>query len=183
MSTPESDPDLKKLVALTRSFDRAAAAKLPRGKLPVRVAEGGQWLYREAPIAREGLVQLLADALVCIDGRYFLHTWEQLLAIQVDDTPFTIIDYEREQEGQAFVLVSDRGHRVALDERTTLQLVSLPDGSQMTPCVDVGEGLMARLSRSTFYRLTELAHEGRHEGRPALLLDSGASSQLLGYLE
>ncbi len=149
----------------------------------MRVTTDGRWLYRGEPIVRAGLLQLLADALVVVDGRYFLHTWEQLLAIEVDDTPFAIVDFESGPQGDCLVLLSDRGHRVMLGDQASLSLVALPDSGQSTPCVDVGEGLLARLSRSCYYRLVELAHEGSHAQRPALLLASAGSEQVLGYLD
>ena len=181
--SPGSSSDLKELLTPSLELDLTWAAGLPRGKLPLRVTADGRWLYRDTAIERPGLLRLLADALLWMDGRHYLLAPEQLLAIEVEDTPFFIVSFERDEARDGLVLVSDREHRVVLDERHSLTLQALPNEAQQTPCIEVKEGLWARLSRSCYYQLVELANEGVYKQRPALLLASAGSEQLLGYLD
>ena len=180
---PDPDSELQTLLGQGPALAPDSAARLPRGRLPLRITADWQWLYQGSPIERPGLLQLLASALLFIDGRYFLQAPEQLLAIDVDDTPFSIVDFEFETNTGELVLVSDRGHQVAPGEHYPLRLLALPGNSQSTPCIDLGAGLLARISRGCYYRLVELAGEGSHAQRPALLLDANGVRHLLGYLD
>lgn len=148
-----------------RPFDvEARLAELCRGSCPVqfsmRIAADGSWHYQGSVIPRAELVKLFATALHrSTDGRFWLVTPLEAGAVEVEDVPFTITALECRDPGpdQVIRLCTNLDAWLSLDPAHPLVLRSPPQGGPPAPYVTLRPGFEARLLRSVFYELVELA--------------------------
>src|SRR5713101_7216719 len=131
------------------------------GDLDMRIARDGAWFYRGSAINRMPLVKLFASVLRREpDGLYWLVTPAERGRVTVEDVPFIAVAVDREGEGRDQNLI----FRTNLDEIVTagpdhkLRVETADDGTP-APYILVRPGLEARLVRSVFYALVELAGE------------------------
>src|SRR5690606_31438333 len=85
------------------------------------------------------------------------------MRIRVADVPFVAVDAEAAGVGddQVIVLTLNTGRRIPLDD--THPLVIRGDRDAPRPYVELENGLAARVGRSLYYRLVELAVERQGE--------------------
>ena len=159
---PYDAPDLAKL-NLADIAKLVAERKLPpveswdpenTGDSEMRIAADGKWYHQDGEITRPAMVRAFSSLLRRdADGSYWLVTPQQKLSIHVDDTPFVAVEIQSEREGAqrslAFRLNSDdlvvAGPEHAIELRNDL------------PYLHVRNGLWAKLSRSAYYELAEIA--------------------------
>lgn len=129
------------------------------GDFQMRIARDGTWYYQGTPIRRLELVKLFATVLRRgPDGRYWLVTPVEQGLIEVGDVPFVAVELRGEGEGprQCLSLRTNLDHWVPVDEAHPLEMRPQPDGAT-APYIRVRDSLDARVSRSVFYHLVELA--------------------------
>jgi hypothetical protein len=129
------------------------------GDFQMRIARDGTWYYQGTPIRRPELVRLFATVLRRgPDGRYWLVTPVEQGLIEVEDVPFVAVELcgEGEGDGQRLSLRTNLDQWVPVDEAHPLTMRPQPDGAA-APYVRVRDSLDARISRSVFYHLVELA--------------------------
>jgi len=149
----------------------SAATLPPERDLQLRIASDGEWLYRDSPIRRPELVKLFASVLRREpDGSHWLVTPVERGRVEVDDAPFVVVELRREGEGaaQRLRLRTNLDEWVTLGPQHPLRLrrpAAVVADSGPAPYVEVRAGLEARLARSVYYELVELAEERRVEGR------------------
>lgn len=153
----------------------AIAARLEAGKLPpvhlwnppfcgeidMRIARDGTWYYQGGPIGRKRMVRLFSTVLRRDeDGRYYLVTPAEKLAIQVDDAPFVAVEMTVHGKGREQVLTfrTNVDDEVMAGPDHPIRVVTAPDG-EPSPYVHVRARLEALIARSVFYDLVELAEE------------------------
>ena len=136
------------------------------GDLDMRIAADGTWFYLGTPIGRPALVRLFASVLKREEGRYFLVTPVEKVAIRVDDAPFLAVEMQNEQ--------SERGHRL-LRFRTNVDDVVRCDADHrlrfepeagtggLRPYLHVRRDLWAKVTRALFFDLVAIG-EVREEG-------------------
>ena len=138
--------------------------------LGLRIAGDGTWLYRGSPIQRLELVKLFATVLRREADGYWLVTPVERGRIAVEDAPFVAVELEQSGEGAAQKLRL----RTNLDEWVTIGpahplRLGRPSGvvadSGPAPYVEVRGGLEARVARSVYYELMNLAEEQLVDGR------------------
>jgi len=133
------------------------------GDSEMRITRDGSWFHQGSPIAREAMVRLFSTILRREDdGRYVLVTPAEKLDIEVEDVPFMAVEVKSEGEGKsrrmAFRL--NTADLVVAGPENALRFEDTPDGP--APYLHVRGGMEARLVRSVFYELAELAlAEGR----------------------
>ena len=147
------------------------------GTIDIRIAANGEWFHEGAPIRRLAIVKLFATVLRLDDGAYYLVTPAEKLRITVEDAPFLAIGMESNGAGSAQrvlfntnvgdAVVADAAHPITVEER----------GGQPRPYVEVRRGLRALITRSMFYHLAELTHQGPDGD---ISLWSGGSLFILG---
>lgn len=122
----------------------------------MRIDTAGQWLYQGSPIERPAMVRafstlLLRDAA----GQHWLMTPQCRQAIAVDDAAFMAVDVVR--EGETLVFSLNTGDRVEAGPEHPLRAA----GPVQAPAVylAVRHGCEARLDRSTWLQLADLAEE------------------------
>ena len=136
------------------------------GSIDIRIAANGDWYHEGGLIRRFAITRLFAKILRLDDGEHFLVTPAEKLRIRVDDAPFVATDMETDGEGMARriafttnvddVVLADADHPIVVEDRN----------GEPRPYVEVRRGLRALIGRSVFYRLVDLACEGR-EGEVA----------------
>ena len=157
----------QRLDGLTQAAQGAAAKGLPPvhlwnppfcGDLDMRIASDGTWFYLGTPIGRPALVKLFSTILKREDGKYFLVTPVEKVGIRVDDAPFLAVEMLQEGEGASRNLT----FRTNVDDIVTLDAdhplrIEESDSGEPRPYVMVRKGLEARLNRSVFYQLVDMA--------------------------
>jgi hypothetical protein len=149
------------------------------GDSAMRIARDGTWFHEGSPIGRPAMVRLFSTILRREpDGGFVLVTPAEKLSIAVEDAPFVAVELksegEREQRSLAFrlntgdVALAGPGNQLRIEERE--------DGPH--PYLTVRPGLEARIARTVYYELAELAlAEG---GEPPGLWSGGAFFPLGG---
>lgn len=159
---PYEAPDIAKL-SLAEIAELVTARKLPpvqqwdpekSGDSEMRIAADGRWFHQDGEITRPAMVRAFASLLRREnDGSHWLVTPHERLSITVEDAPFLAVELQSESEGQsrklAFRLNTD--DLVIADADHTIEL------RNQLPYLHVRDGLWAKLTRSVYYELAELA--------------------------
>jgi hypothetical protein len=160
-----------------------AQSSLSCGDFDMRIARDGTWYYRGSPIGRTALVKLFSTVLRReADGGYWLVTPVERGRIQVDDAPFTAVEFAVEGSDRLQVL----RFRTNLDEwveagaERPLRVSLSPDTGEPSPYILVRDRLEALILRSVFYQLVDIAVEHRVDGKNYLGLWSKESFFPLG---
>jgi uncharacterized protein len=162
----ESPPDQAPGASHNQSLSRNAEER----DLGLRIAGDGTWFYQGTPIQRLELVKLFASVLRREGDGYWLVTPVERGRIAVEDAPFVAVELERTGQGAAQTLRL----RTNLDEWVTIGpahpvRLARPAGvvadSGPAPYVEVRGGLEARVARSVYYELMNLAEEQLVDGR------------------
>jgi len=160
----EAPPELAALT-LPQIAELVAARKLPPvdqwtpgqvGESHMRIAADGQWFHDGGLIRRPAMVRAFASLLMRdADGQHWLVTPHEKLAIEVEDAAFIATDVTKDGDALAFRLNTDdlviAGPDNPLIVRGTLDAPAV--------YVVVRHGTEARLNRSTWAQLAELALE------------------------
>ncbi len=159
-------PDLAHL-SLAEVARLAAERKLPPvdkwnpthcGPSGMRIAADGTWFHDGSPISREAMVRLFSTILRREpDGGFVLVTPVEKLDIEVEDAPFLAVELKSEGEGRARSLAFrlNVGELVVAGPDHPLRFEPRPDGPH--PYLQVRPGLEARVVRSVWYELVEIA--------------------------
>jgi len=149
--------DQSALASLVRELDEKG---VPAQDFDMRIDIDGTWYHQGSPIKREGMVRLFASILTRLEnGEYWLVTPAERGRIQVEDTPFVVTSMLTEGTGQQrqISFVTNIGEVVPLDREHPLVIRQGARGDEPRPYVLVRGGLEARLGRSVFYELADLA--------------------------
>lgn len=157
----EPPPELAAL-SLAEIAGLVAARKLPpveqwqpasTGESDMRIAADGMWYHQGGEITRPAMVRAFASLLVCVEGKHWLVTPQQKLAIAVEDAAFIATDVVRQDDALAFRLNTDELVIAGPDHPLRAE------GDADTPALylAVRHGTRARLNRSTYLQLIELA--------------------------
>lgn len=131
----------------------------------MRIASDGRWYHQGGLISRPAMVRLFASVLRREDdGRYALVTPFEKQWIEVEDAPLLAVEVKSEGNGEQ--------RRLAFRLNTDELVVSGPDrplilrGSidEPRPYLGLARGLEARIERSVYYDLVELALTEQPEG-------------------
>ena len=127
--------------------------------IDIRIDAQGAWFYQGSPITRERIAKLFSTVLRIEDGEYFLVTPAVKYRIQVDDVPFQIIELQKvgAQEVSELYLRSNMDDVVMIDLDHPVYRRQHNHRENPIPYVMVRNQLQARLSRSVFYELIDIA--------------------------
>lgn len=158
----EVPPDLAAL-SLSQVAELVAQRKLPpidrwqpaeRIDSEMRIAADGRWYHQGSPIGRPAMVRAFSALLRRDpDGSHWLVTPQCLQSIAVEDVAFLAVDLKAADGALTFRLNTDEF--VVADADHPLRAAGDPDA----PAIYLGvrNGLEARLDRSTWLQLAELA--------------------------
>lgn len=161
----EPPPELAGL-SLAEVAELAAARTLPpvdqwepeeTGDSLMRIAADGRWFHEGGEIRRPAMVRAFSSILRRdADGRHWLVTPSQKLSIEVEDAAFIAVDVRQDSGGLAFRLNTDDLVIAGPDHPIR------SEGDPDTPALYLGvrHGAEARLNRSTYAQLAEIALAG-----------------------
>ena len=165
---------------------RTPAAEAPR-HLQIRIGADGTWYYRGTPIPRIAMVRLFASVLRRDDhGRFWMVTPAERGLVDVDDAPFAAVELSwqagADPDGRDDVIDfrTNVDDRVECGSHRPLRVELDGDTGRPHPYVMVRDGLEARLTRSVFLELAELARERDINGERVLGVWSRGTFFVLG---
>jgi len=160
---PYEPPPYLAELTLAEIAEQVAARKLPpvegwaperQGDSRMRIAADGTWFHDGSPIRREAMVRAFSGLLKRDEaGQHWLVTPFEKLSIEVEDAAFMAVDCAERDGGLAFRLNTDE--LVIAGSEHPLRA----DGDPETPALylQVRRGCEARLNRSTYEQLAEIA--------------------------
>ncbi|GGD97721.1 hypothetical protein GCM10011515_16850 [Tsuneonella deserti] len=157
----EPPPEIAAL-SLAELAEAVAARRLPpverwtpaeTGDSHMRILADGTWLHEGSPITRPAMVRAFGSLLLREGDRHWLVTPMQKLAVSVDDAAFIATDVTEREGTLAFRLNTDEIVIASPDHPLSAR------GDRDTPAiyVDVRRGCEARLNRSTYEQLAQIA--------------------------
>lgn len=154
------------------------------GDIDIQIKHDGTWFYMGTPIGRKALVKLFSNVLKREDEHYFLVTPVEKVGIQVEDVPFIITQWEKEDGKLA--LTTNTGNDLIVSSENPIQIFTDNKTGAYLPYALVRKNLWARLHQNVFYQLAELAvnhgSEQELDGKRHLMLNSGDYNFSLGEL-
>ena len=161
----EPPPELTAL-SLGAIADLVAARKLPpvdqwaparSGDSEMRIAADGRWFHQGGEITRPAMVRAFSTLLMRDEpGQHWLVTPHERLAIAVDDAAFIAVDVAQVGDALDFRLNTDDLVIAGPDHPVIAR------GDPQVPALYLGlrHGLEARLNRSTYAQLVDIALAG-----------------------
>lgn len=134
------------------------------GDFEMRIARDGTWYYRGTPIGRKPLVKLFSTVIRRDDkGDYWLVTPVERGRIQVDDAPFTAVEFEVTGKDREQVLRfrSNVDDWIEAGPGHPIRVVEHPVTDEPSPYILVRDNLEALILRAVFYQMVEQAVEHR----------------------
>lgn len=127
------------------------------GASEMRIAADGRWFHQDGEITRAAMVRAFATLLTRdAGGQHWLVTPHEKLSIEVEDAAFMAVDVKQEQGALAFRLNTD--DLVVAGPEHSIRAAGDPDTPSLY--LAVRHGTEARLNRSTYAQLAEIALAG-----------------------
>ena len=132
------------------------------GDIDIRIARDGTWYHQGSPIGRRELVRLFSTILRRDPDGYVLVTPAEKMRIVVEDVPFlaVLMDVEGSGTAQRLVFTTTVGDTAIAGPDNPIRVETDPATGEPAPYVHVRKGLEARISRTVFYQLADLAVPG-----------------------
>ncbi len=132
------------------------------GTIDIRIARDGTWFHEGTPIGRKELVRLFSTVLRKEEDGYYLVTPAEKMKITVEDAPFIAVLLRVDGSGhdQKLVFTTNVGDETVADAANPIRVTSDPESGEPAPYVHVRSGMEAKIARSVFYQLAELAVPG-----------------------
>ena len=155
------------------------------GDIPIRIDREGQWFYQQSPIGRIELVKLFSSVLQYKNDRYVLTTPVEEVAIQVDDAPFLLVNWQWQDSdlGPLLQVTTNLGTEYLISAECPVQLQAEPGSGLLLPYLQLPRGLTAKFSRALFYQLAEQAMVQMFQGQNHFVLQSGPYQFSLGLAD
>lgn len=158
-------------LSLAEAAELLSARELPpveswhparEGDSAMEIRSDGSWYHEGGRINRPAMVKLFSTILRReADGSHVLVTPAEKLAIAVEDTPFRAVEMKSEGagEGRKLIFRLDTDDLVMAGPDHPLSFGSDPDNPDPRLHVRgaVGNGLEARIDRSLYYEIAEMA--------------------------
>jgi uncharacterized protein len=168
---PQSSPALERIADAVEGKSQIREHEQIR-HFQMRIARDGTWFYLGTPINRIALVKLFSTVLNRgDDGRYWLITPVEQGLIDVDDVPFMAVELTHVDGLDCGGTDDLFRFRTNLDEEIDcgpdhpLRVAINPETGEPSPYILVRDRLEARLTRSVFYELADLAREREVDGK------------------
>lgn len=150
-------PEIAKLVARRKLPPLEKWSPAETGDSQMRIAADGSWFHEGSRITRPAMVRSFASLLTRdSDGQYWLVTPHQKLSIEVEDAAFVAVDVRQDEGALAFRINTD--DLVIAGANHPIRSEGDPDRPAIY--LFVRHGTEARLNRSTYGQLIDIALEG-----------------------
>ena len=180
------------LTKLAKKVERklSSGSPIPIKDFEMRIAKDGVWYHQGTPIKRLPLVKLFASVLLKEqDDSYWLVTPVEKGMIEVEDAPFLAVEVERVMSKENESFKTDFSFRTNLDEfvicgpENPLRVNIDPKTQEPNPYILVRDGLEAKITRSVFYELIDVANERIIDGKRFLGIWSKGIFFQLGQID
>ena len=180
------------LTNLAKKVERkvSSGSPIPIKDFEMRIAKDGVWYHQGTPIKRLPLVKLFASVLLKEqDDSYWLVTPIEKGMIEVEDAPFLAVEVERVTSKENEHFKTDFSFRTNLDEfvicgaENPLRVNIDPKTQEPNPYILVRDGLEAKITRSVFYELIDVANERIIDGKRFLGIWSKGIFFQLGQID
>jgi hypothetical protein len=180
------------LTKLAKKVERkvSSGSPIPIKDFEMRIAKDGVWYHQGTPIKRLPLVKLFASALLKEqDDSYWLVTPVEKGMIEVEDAPFLAVEVECVTSNENESFKTDFSFRTNLDEfvicgpENPLRVNIDPKTQEPNPYILVRDGLEAKITRSVFYELIDVANERIIDGKRFLGIWSKGIFFQLGQID
>ena len=142
------------------------------GEIDIVIRRDGAWVHEGTPIGREALVRLFSTVLRKDPDGFHLVTPVEKMRIVVEDAPFVAVRVDR--VGEALRFVTNVGDEVEAGPENPIRVEEDPVTGEPRPYVHVRRGLEARIARSVFYELVEMAAPGAADAGRLGVASNGA---------
>lgn len=123
----------------------------------MRIAADGRWYHEGGEITRPAMVRAFSALLMRDDGgQHWLMTPEDRHSIEVDDAAFIAVDVKQDDDALIFRLNTDDLVIAGTDH----PIIARGDADVPAIYLGVRHGTEARLNRSTYGQLIDMALEG-----------------------
>jgi hypothetical protein len=168
---PYEPPSYLAELTLEAIAEQVALRKLPpvedwtpqrQGDSEMCIRADGSWIHQGSPITRDAMVRAFSGLLTRDDeGQHWLVTPFEKLTIEVEDAAFIATDVARKGDDLAFRLNTDELVIAGPEHELAAR------GDEETPALylHVRRGCEARLNRSTYQQLAEIALEAGEDWR------------------
>jgi uncharacterized protein len=139
------------------------------GDLDIRIDRDGSWYYHGSLITRKELVCLFASVLTRDEaGDFWLITPTEMGRIEVEDAPFIAVEMFVGGLGneQHLSFRTNVDTIVSVDSDHPIHMVTNGNTGESTPYLTVSPGMEARIARSVYYEMVDLAVEEKVDGEP-----------------
>ena len=127
----------------------------------MKIDRNGKWFFMDSVISRERMVKLFSRVLRLDGEEYFLVTPVEKIKIEVEDKPFTIVDFEFSGEGNEQIITfrtnTDEIFEVNSDH--PIRVATLGVNDEPSPYALVRKNLEGLISRNVYYKLIDMAEE------------------------
>ena len=127
------------------------------GDIDIVIRADGIWMHEGSPIGRAELVRLFSTVLRLDPDGYHLVTPGEKLKISVEDLPFRAVGMQR--DGDDLIFTTDVGDTVRANPENPITVDTDPATGEPAPRIHIRRGLEARIARTVFYDLVEIAEE------------------------
>lgn len=131
------------------------------GDIDITIRANGDWYHEGGLIKRLQLVKLFASILRReSDGDYYLVTPVEKWRLTVEDAPLIIVGMDVENQGtpqQVIIFTNNVERLYTAGDEYPLVVKSSEQKNQAIPYLTLDNGLQAKLNRSVFYRLVDIA--------------------------
>ncbi|MBV1921026.1 MAG: DUF1285 domain-containing protein [Pseudomonadales bacterium] len=151
------------------------------GDSEICIRRDGTWTHKGDPFKRERLVKMFSRIIrLDDDERYYLVTPVEKMLLTVEDVPFLVVGFDIVlSEGvQKIVFETSLGDQVVVDAEHPVTVQALND--EPAPYVVVRKNLKARIARSVFYQLIDVAVSEQQGAENVLFLESSGERFELG---
>ena len=151
------------------------------GDSEICIRRDGTWTHQGDLFKREKLVKMFSRIIrLDNDGKYYLVTPVEKMLLAVEDVPFLVVGFDIVvNEGvQKVVFETSLGDQVVVDAEHPVTVLTAND--EPAPYVVVRKNLKARIARSVFYQLIDVAVSEQQGAENVLFLESSGERFELG---
>ena len=151
------------------------------GDSEICIHRDGTWTHQGDLFKREKLVKMFSRIIrLDNDGKYYLVTPVEKMLLAVEDVPFLVVGFDIVvNEGvQKVVFETSLGDQVVVDAEHPVTVLTAND--EPAPYVVVRKNLKARIARSVFYQLIDVAVSEQQGAENVLFLESSGERFELG---
>ena len=123
-------------------------------KFPIKIKSNGEWLYQNSLIKKEALIKLFASVLISDGkGNFYLETPAEKGKIEVEDTPFVIINFGIKglNKNQEIIFKTNIDEEIVLSKKNSLFYKKYKQS--FIPYIVIRKNINAKILRSVYYQL------------------------------